>query len=213
MYTIFIGGLTFNTDTEMLTNFLHENEVNPVDGGVRIILTREGESRGFAYADFDSKEESEKCVELSGKELDGRTIRCEDDGGRGSGGRGGNRGGRGAGFGGRGRGRGRGGGGNFGASQNDDIGPTKLLMLKNLSWGTDNAKLGTLFPESHDARVCTFRDTGKSRGFAFVEFDDVEKAIAARDQYNQQDIDGREVDIVFAIPREEFGGRQQRDFS
>jgi len=221
MPTVFIGGLTFKTTTDELTAFLNDNGVNPVD--VRIIFTREGASRGFAYADFDSEEESEKCVELDGQPLDGRNIRCEVDGGRDSGGNRGGRGGRGGGGFGGGQRRGRGGrsmGGGGGGGGNDNVHdntPTKLLMVKNLSWATDNERLKEIFPEATDARVCKFRDTGKSRGFGFVEYDNVESATSAREMVMDAngdfcgEIDGRKVDIVYAIPREEFGGG--RDFS
>jgi len=213
-FSIFIGGLSYSTETEGLKNFLNENDVNPVD--VRII-SRDGESRGFGYADFDSKEESEKCIALTGAELDGRSIRCNEAdakpttpgrGGRGGGGRGG-RGGGGfgsGGFGSGGRGRGRGGGGGGGGGNFDNETPTKLLMVKNLSWDTDNDSLFNVFGDASDARVCKDRETGNSRGFAFVEYNDVDAAKKARESNQGKDIDGRQVNIVFATPRESFGG-------
>ena len=221
--SVFIGGLSYNTEQDGLLNFLKENGVEPLD--VRIIST-DGQSRGFGYADFDSKEECDKCMELSGYELDGRSIRCNpadarpSPGGRGGGGRGGGRGGRGGGYGSGGGGygsggggygsggRGRGGGGGRGGGSTFDDTPTKLLMVKNLSWNTDNDSLSGVFTNASDARVVKDKETGKSRGFAFVEFEDVATATKARDKMVGKDIDGRSVNIVFATPRESFrGGR------
>jgi len=195
-FTVYIGGLSYSTEVEKLESFLADNSVNP--SSVRII-SRDGESKGFGYADFDNREDSEKCIaNINGLELDGRTIRCNEADAKpsGGGGRGGFRGGRG------GRGRGRGGGG-FGGQreQFDNETPTKLLMVRNLSWGTDNDALYGLFPDSNDARVCRFSDTGKSRGFAFVEFNDVETATKAREDHNGKEVDGRELQIIFAEPR------------
>merc|ERR1712013_495504 len=85
----------------------------------------------------------------------------------------------------------------------------KLLMIKNLSWNTDNDSLYSVFSDASDARVCMDRETGNSRGFAFVEYNDVDAAKKARESNQGADIDGRNVNIVFATPRESFtpGGR------
>jgi len=205
-FIIYVGGLAYSTDIDTLKAFLKEQDVHPTN--VRII-SRDGQSRGFGYADFDTKEESEKCIALTGMELDGRSLICNEAdapgqgrGGRGRGGRGG-----GGGFGGGRRGdrdggyQGGGGGRDF-----DNETPTKLIMVKNLAWGTDNDGLYKVFPDATDARVCMDRVTHRSRGFAFVEFNDIESAQAAREEHNGTEIDGREVNIVFATPRENFGG-------
>jgi len=207
-FIIFIGGLAYKTEIETLEQFLKEQDVHPTK--VRII-ERDGQSRGFGYADFDSKEESEKCIALTGMELDGRSLICNEAdapgqgrGGRGRGGRGG-----GGGFGGGrrgGRDGGYSGGGGGGGRDFDNTTPTKLLMIKNLSWGTKNEGLKAVFPDANDARVCYDRVNERSRGFAFVEFNDIESAQAARDEHHGTEIDGREVNIVFATPRENFGG-------
>jgi len=194
-FTTYIGGLSYSTDKPGLENFLSENGVKAVN--VRIV-SRDGESKGFGYADFETKEEYEKCIALHGLELDGRTLRI-NEADKPNASRGG-RGGRG-GFGSGGRGRGRGGGGGSFGGNFDNETPTKLLMVKNLSWNTDNEGLQNVFPEATDARVCRFSDTGKSRGFAFVEFTDVDAATSAREKNQGSEIDGREVNIVFAEPR------------
>lgn len=220
--TCYIGGLSYNTEPEGLKAFLEENGVNASD--VRII-SKDGKSKGFGYADFDDTAEFNKCKDLHGMTLDERELRINEadapprrggrggrnDGGYdrndfGGGGFGGGFGGGDGGFrsgGGRaprggGRGGGRSGGGDF-----DNETPTKLLMIKNLSWNTTNEVLYEQFGEYEptDARVCRFSDSQKSRGFAFVEFNDKETAIKARTEHNGVELDGRQVTIVFATPR------------
>ena len=196
--SLFCGGLSFSTSEESFKQFFVDNEINCESCR---IITRDGESRGFGYADFDSQEEADKCYNIADTTLDGRQIRFDaagqktpggsDRGGRG--GRGGQRGGRG----------GQRGGGSF-----DNETPTKLLMIRNLSYNTDNNSLASYFPGANDARVVKDRDTGDSRGFAFVEFDSVDEAKSARSQMSGQDLDGRSVTVIFATPKEDFqGGR------
>ena len=210
--SVFIGGLSFSTDEDGLKKCLEDYEVEVTS--LRII-SRDGQSKGFGYADFESKEDAQKLIDLTEQiQLDGRTLRFDvasnrpnsASGGRGSGrGRGGfGSGGRG-GFRSAGRG-GRGGRGGGGAGRFDNETPTKLLMVKNLSFDTDNSSLASAFSTANDARVVMDKETRKSRGFAFVEFDDVETAKKARDEMNRQDLDGRNVIIVFATPRESFSG-------
>ncbi len=57
--------------------------------------------------------------------------------------------------------------------------------------------------------IVSDRETGRSRGFAFVEMPDAEEAKAAIDGLNQQEIAGRQVTVNEARPREDRprGGR------
>jgi len=169
-------------------------------------MKRDGESRGFGYVDFESQEEADKCYNLENPTCDGRTLRFDAASQRTPGsGRGGGRGG--GGFsGGRGRGGfsgGRGGGGGF---NRDNETPTKLLLVKNLSYDTGNESLMSKFHGANDARVLKDRETGRPRGLAFVEFDTVEQATAAHKKMSGKEIDGRSVNIVYAVPKEQFQG-------
>ena len=58
-----------------------------------------------------------------------------------------------------------------------------------------------------DAKVITDRDTGKSRGFAFVEFEKKEEAEDAIERANGEEIQGREITCSEAKARGEGGGR------
>ena len=50
------------------------------------------------------------------------------------------------------------------------------------------------------------RDTGRTRGFGFVEMSTEEEAKAAIEQLNGEDLDGRNIVVNEARPREERGG-------
>ncbi len=91
------------------------------------------------------------------------------------------------------------------------------IYVGNLSWGTDSDALRNAFSahgEVSRANVMTDRETGRSRGFGFVEMPNASEAQAAIDALNGQDMDGRALRVNEARPREErprngggFGGR------
>ena len=78
------------------------------------------------------------------------------------------------------------------------------LYVGNLTYGTTSADLETLFArhgEVKKAQVITDRDTGRSRGFGFVEMATVEAAKAAIDSLNGHNIDGRALTVNLAKER------------
>src|SRR5438045_6056477 len=88
----------------------------------------------------------------------------------------------------------------------------KKLFVGNIPHSTTEAELRTLF-EPHGAieqvSIVTDRDTGRSRGFAFVEMRDsaeAEKAIAA---LNGKELGGRALNINEARPKTDRGGRER----
>src|SRR5438874_10321828 len=85
----------------------------------------------------------------------------------------------------------------------------KKLYVGNLSYGMTDNDLHNLF-EPHgavqSAQVIKDRDTGRSKGFGFVEMDNGEQAQAAVDALNGQEVNGRALTVNEARPREERGG-------
>jgi len=80
------------------------------------------------------------------------------------------------------------------------------LFVGSLPWAIDDAALGELFAqygEGTSARVVTDRETGKSRGFGFVEFADEAQAQAALEAMDGAEVEGRAIAVSFARPREE----------
>ena len=83
------------------------------------------------------------------------------------------------------------------------------IYVGNLPWRATDAQLSQLFGahgEVTDARIVTDRETGRSRGFGFVEMATDEEASAAIDGLNDQDLDSRRIVVNEARPREDRGG-------
>ena len=89
------------------------------------------------------------------------------------------------------------------------------LYVGNLSYNVTNQSLETLFAEFgrvQSAQVVMDRDTGRSKGFGFVEMTDNGQAQAAIAGLNQKEVDGRSLTVNEARPREErSGGRGYGD--
>ena len=86
----------------------------------------------------------------------------------------------------------------------------KKLYVGNLSYGTTDSDLQNLFgPHGtvQSAQVIMDRDTGRSKGFGFVEMDSGEQAQAAITALNGQEVNGRALTVNEARPREERNGR------
>src|SRR5687767_9316891 len=83
------------------------------------------------------------------------------------------------------------------------------LYVGNLSFKTTGDDLRAHFSQAgavESASVIEDRDTGRSRGFGFVEMATAEDAAAAIEQFNGQEYDGRNLVVNEARPREEGGG-------
>ena len=83
------------------------------------------------------------------------------------------------------------------------------IYVGNLSFDTDDQALGDHFAqygEVSSARVVTDRETGRPRGFGFVEMTSAEAGQNAINSLNGQDFMGRQLNINEAKPREASGG-------
>ena len=81
----------------------------------------------------------------------------------------------------------------------------KKLFVGNLSFDTSSADLEALFSEigtCESANVVTDRDTGRSRGFGFVEMSSASDADKAISSLNGRDVAGRQINVSEAKPRE-----------
>jgi RNA recognition motif-containing protein len=78
------------------------------------------------------------------------------------------------------------------------------LYVGNLTFNTTTSDLESLFAahgEVKSAQVITDRDTGRSRGFGFVEMATADSARAATDALNGHDVDGRPLTVNEAKER------------
>jgi RNA recognition motif-containing protein len=86
---------------------------------------------------------------------------------------------------------------------------TMKLYVGNLSFSTSSQELQELFAQAgtvESASVVEDRDTGRSRGFGFVEMSSKEEGTAAIEQFNGKEINGRSLTVNEARPRENRGG-------
>ena len=86
----------------------------------------------------------------------------------------------------------------------------KNIFVGNLDFATTEASVRSLFePHGNVERVnvVTDRDTGRSRGFAFVEMTDAAQADQAIAALNGSVLEGRALNINEARPKTEGGGR------
>ena|SRR3989344_2592406 len=88
----------------------------------------------------------------------------------------------------------------------------KKLYVGNLLYETTDEELKDLFAQAGNvvsAAVIRYQDTGRSKGFGFVEMDTEEAAQKAIDTLNGQDLKGRKLVVSEARPprpRNNFGG-------
>jgi len=83
------------------------------------------------------------------------------------------------------------------------------LYVGNLAFQTTSQELQQLFGQAgtvQSASVVEDRDTGRSRGFAFVEMSSDEEANSAIEQFNGKEVGGRSLKVNEAKPRENRGG-------
>ena len=91
----------------------------------------------------------------------------------------------------------------------------KKLYVGNLSFQTTSQDLQDFFAQAgtvESASVISDRDTGQSKGFAFVEMSSDEEAAAAIEQFNGKELDGRMLKVNEARPRESRPGGGGRGF-
>ena len=86
------------------------------------------------------------------------------------------------------------------------------LFIGSLAYATTDDTLKAFFEaigEVESARVITDRDSGRSKGFGFVEFKNESDNQKAVDQLDGKELDGRAISVGLARPKED---RPKRDF-
>jgi cold-inducible RNA-binding protein len=81
------------------------------------------------------------------------------------------------------------------------------LFIGNLSTETTSDELRTLFSEVGEVDSCQViidRQTGRSKGFGFIEMKSQEAAGAAKEKFNGQDLHGQALKVNDAKPRSDF---------
>ncbi len=82
----------------------------------------------------------------------------------------------------------------------------RKLFVGSLPWAIDDAGLAALFAQAGtvaSAQIVKDRETGRSRGFGFVEMSSDEEAQNAVKNLNGTDVEGRKIVVNIARPRED----------
>ena len=89
------------------------------------------------------------------------------------------------------------------------------LFVGSLSFDTTDERLTEVFGAAGtvvSAKVITDRDTGRSKGFGFVEMSTDQEAQAAITMFNGKELDGRSLTVNLAKPMSERPARPQRRY-
>ncbi len=84
------------------------------------------------------------------------------------------------------------------------------LFVGSLAWATTDESLGNFFSQAGtvvSAKVITDRNSGRSRGFGFVEMGSEEEAQKAVEMLDGKELDGRPIKVNEAKPQEDRGPR------
>ncbi len=79
------------------------------------------------------------------------------------------------------------------------------LFVGNLDYGVTDESLGEYFAQAGEvtsSKVIMDRETGRSRGFGFVEMKTEEEAQKAIEMFDGQDFEGRDLGVNIARPRD-----------
>src|SRR5262249_52336487 len=85
----------------------------------------------------------------------------------------------------------------------------RKLYVGNLTYGVDSSQLEQMFAAYgtvQSAQVIVDRETGRSKGFGFVEMGTDQEAQAAIAALSGKEVDGRQLTVNEAKPREDRGG-------
>lgn len=183
--TIFVGRLSWSVDNDRLAQeFAECGEVE----SATVQMDRDtGKSRGFGYVRFKTADAVEKALAMNGTEIDGRAVNIDrstpPD-----------------------RSKGR---EQRAKAFDDQISPpSSVLFVGNITFSTTEDGLWSFFNEYgvKSVRLPTDRDTGRPKGYGYVEFEDIEGAKKAFEASQGAEIDGRSVRLDYSQPRDGPGG-------
>lgn len=196
MASLYVGNIPWSSTQEELDEVFTGFNYTSIE----IVYDQNGRSRGYALANFDSKEDADSCLANIPEniEVGGRTIYVREDrrGQNQGGGGGGQRNSRP-----QRRQYNESGDGEYVADNTDYQESTEFtgtsVYVGNLSWNIDWEQLKEAFADYNPefAMVKTDRFSGRSRGWGTVKFADEDTANKAIEEMNGVEIDGRPVNL------------------
>ncbi|XP_062987849.1 nucleolin isoform X2 [Elgaria multicarinata webbii] len=161
--TIFVRNLAYSVTQEGLQEvFDNAREVR--------LVSKDGNSKGFAYIEFKSEADAEKALEeKQGMEIEGRAIVIDYTGEKSQ------------------------------QDSRKAGGESKTLVVNNLSYDATEESLQEVFEKATSIRMPQ-NNQGRSKGYAFVEFPTAEDAKEALNSCNNTEIEGRTIRLEFSTP-------------
>ncbi|XP_049659106.1 nucleolin [Accipiter gentilis] len=174
--TLFVKNLPYRlTEDEMREVF--ENALE-----IRIVMNKEGNSKGMAYIEFKTEAEANKALEeKQGTEIDGRAMVIDFTGEKSH------------------QEHQKGGGER----------ESKTLIVNNLSYAASEETLQELFKKASSIKMPQ-TNQGRPKGYAFVEFPTTEDAREALNSCNNTEIEGRAIRLEFSSPAWQKGNMNAR---
>ncbi|XP_075013259.1 nucleolin isoform X1 [Calonectris borealis] len=174
--TLFVKNLPYRlTEDEMRDVF--ENALE-----IRIVMNKEGNSKGMAYVEFKTEAEANKALEeKQGTEIDGRAMVIDFTGEKSH------------------QEHQKGGGER----------ESKTLIVNNLSYAASEETLQELFKKASSIKMPQ-TNQGRPKGYAFVEFPTTEDAKEALNSCNNTEIEGRAIRLEFSSPAWQKGNMNAR---
>ncbi|XP_069720648.1 nucleolin isoform X1 [Phaenicophaeus curvirostris] len=172
--TLFVKNLPYRlTEDEIREVF--ENALE-----IRIVMNKEGNSKGMAYIEFKTEAEANKALEeKKGTEIDGRTMVIDFTGEKSN------------------------------QEHQKGGGESKTLIVNNLSYAASEETLQELFKKASSIKVPQ-TNQGRPKGYAFVEFPTAEDAKEALNSCNNTEIEGRAIRLEFSSPSWQKGNMNAR---
>lgn len=186
-YAVWIGNLSYETSPEELGRFIVYRSNNTVQESdvQRIHMPPK---KGFAFVDLASAEQVAAVVELSESELSGRNLLIKDA--KSYAGRPGKP---------------------FTESTNP---PSSILFVGNLSFDTTDDELRMHFQhcgEISRIRTATFQDSGKCKGFSFIDFTEIEACKKALGDKRCRKLNGRTLRMEYGQDRTKRKPQRERE--
>ncbi|XP_047951812.1 28 kDa ribonucleoprotein, chloroplastic-like [Salvia hispanica] len=174
---VYVGNLPFDVDNDRLGLLFGQAGVVELAEVIYDRIT--GRSRGFGFVTMATVEEAEKAVELFSRyDMDGRFLTVNIAAPRGS------------------------------RPERAPREPGHRIYVGNLPWSVDTSRLEELFSEHGaivSARVVSDRETGRSRGFGFVEMSTESEMNDAISSLDGEVLDGRPIKVNAALERQTRG--------
>jgi len=179
---MFVGNLPWSASEDEIREFFGDLEISDL----RMMTDRQtGNFKGFCYVDFADQQNAEKAFALAGSDYGGREIKVDYTQAAAT---------------------------NNNAYNNTQGEKSKTCFVGNLSYNCDESSIRDFFGEAGSiasVRMITDRDTGASKGFCYVEFEDQDGADTAL-TYHGYELDGRNIRVTYDTHKPDRGGGRGR---